>query len=225
MTKEQIIEQIQYNTNLKGDNSLVVAQNGFYAAISSLGKIDYVPWNKFYTTDSLTSGTSLYVLGEDLFSDYSNIKGIVSLWRTDEDNRPIRIINPDLFNPIRRGNTDSGEPGLGTIFRNADNQLVLELYYTPDDSYPIWAYLRKPLEFENIDEDFHDLVLYEGVLHVSKVGDGYYEKAIERVMSIKNDLKSVGDLKFSGSLIQPGYRFGEDGQRRDADSKNLFGFR
>lgn len=224
LTKEQMLDLIETNLGVKGDDAREKAERGYNAALTSLGKIDVIPWNKISDTFSLTSGTDEYVLGSDILTDHNNIKGVTQLWRTDEKNWPIHIYHLDRFNSYKRGNTDTGKPYCATVHNNSDGEKTLEFFYTPDDSYPLWIQVRLPLTLDMIDDDYLDIVVWKAVMAVSDPKNGYYQKAKEEYVDIINALRKVSYIKWEGTQIQPGYTFGHGQGQLGIDSGRFWDF-
>jgi len=224
MTKEQMIEQIEINSDVKGDNATKLAEVGYESALASLGKIDCVPWNKVSDTITLQSGKDTYILGSDILTSHEDIRGVTQLWRTDEKNWPVHIYHIDRFNSYKRGNTETGKPYCATVHNNADGEKILEIFYIPDDAYSLWIQIRKSLTLDMIDDDFLDIVIWKGVLAVADPKSGYYQKAKAEYLEIMQALQRESYIKWDGTQIQPGYRFGHSGGSLGIDSGNFWEF-
>ena len=224
MTKEQIIQMIQYNLRGGGDPGADIAEAGFIAALESIGKIDYVPWNKIATIANLTSGTASYSF-DDLVSDVEDMTGIAQIWRTDTENWPIPIYGVDRFNAYKRGVSTSGKPYCATIYKDTNGDNKIEFYETPDDNYPIWLLVVKPLRLEDMEEAYHDMLIWKAVMMVADPGQNYYEKAEREYAKAEAKLMSVGFNKWHGSQIQSGYQLGQQSKGIGVDSGNYWGLR
>ena len=143
MTTQEIIDLIEINSGEKGDDATELATKAYNSALTSLGKIDIVPWNKFQDTFTLTAGTDIYVLGSDILSDHDEIKGITQLWRTDQQNWEIDIFDTKRFNTYKRGNSEPGQPYCATIYKNTDGDKVIEFFFNPDDAYVIYSHIAR----------------------------------------------------------------------------------
>jgi len=224
MTKEEIIALIEINSGEKGDNATELANRGYNSALTSLGKIDIVPWNKFQDTFTLTAGTDIYLLGSDILSDHDEIKGLTQLWRTDQEDSEIQILNTKRFNAYKRGNNEAGQPYCVTIYKNADGDKVLEFFHNPDDAYVLWAEIRKSLTPDMIDDDFMDMIVWKAVIDISDPASGYYRKARTQLNRLFGNLRKESFVKWTGGQIQPGYRFGTQDGGLTVDSGRLFNF-
>jgi len=225
MTKENIVQMVMLNLEKKGDDARAVAEQAVELAIASIGKIDYVPWNKIQKNITLTSGQSIYVIGTDILDDVNEFRGILELWRTDEQGLAVSIYSTDKFNGYKRGSTDTGAPYMATIYIGDDNEKRLEIYYTPDDAYVLWGKISVSLEFDMIDDDYKDLVAYEAMKIANPAGSGFYEKGVMESDKIKDAIKSVSFIKWQGSNFIPTYLFGEDSVSGIPDRKNYWGLR
>jgi hypothetical protein len=224
MTEEKIKQLIQYNSRISGDPGLDAAEVGFSAALEAIGKIDYVPWNKIATTTTLTSGTGIYAL-EDLIADVQDITGVLQIWRTDTEGWNIPIYTIDRFNSYKRGVTTSGKPYCAMVYRDTDGDNKVEFYETPDDNYPLWVLVSKPLKLEDMDAAYHEMLVWKGVMMIGDPKDGYYEKAEREFAKAEYQLKSVGFNKWNGTQIQPGYLLGQRSSGTSYDSGNYWGLR
>lgn len=225
MTEQEIIDMIQLNIDPVTPQRLTLARTAYHSAVESLGKEDMTPWNKRTTTFDLKASKGTYTIGsgEDILDDYDDVKGISELWLTSEKNWPIKIYAPDLFNHYRRGNTDEGKPYLATIVNDKEGRPTLELFYTPNSAYELWALFRVALTLQMIPEDFHDLVWSKGALFASSINSPFYYKAKEIYNESYKKLSNVSYRKWDGTFIKPDLMFGGDGGRLGADSGNYWG--
>lgn len=225
MTKKEILGMIEINSGVKGVQAQKKAKLGYKSALSSLGKIDIVPWNKLNTTVTLTAGTDKYVLGSDILSDFDDIKGLTQIWRTDVKDWRVDLLKSDQFNAYKRGDNTPGKPRFATISKNANDEKELEFFYNPDDAYVLWVEVRTSLSIDKIDDDYLDMVIWKAVLDIAENGSGFYRKAKEEYSQIMADLRKESYQKWDGTYISPAYRFGSQGGARGTDSGRLFNFR
>lgn len=225
MTNQDMIDMVQVNIPPETPQRLTLAKMSLEAAIESLGKEDITPWNKRSTTFNLTADKGTYVLGDDILTDYDNIKGISQLWLTSEEDWPVKIYSPDLFNHYRRGNTNTGKPYLATIVNNDTGKLTLEIFYTPDSAYELWTLLRVSLTLDMIPDDFHDLVWSKAIIFSNKVNSPFYNKGIEIYNESYEKLKKVSYRKWDGTFIKPDIIIGGGIKSSLSDSSNLWGLR
>lgn len=223
MNENQIIEAIQVNLGIPGLPGQDLAKIGYSMALNRVGRVDVVPWNKEATTFDTISGTSSYLLETDIFTSYSKIRGLVSLFRTDVRGQEIPIYHYSLFNRIARGSTTTGQPEIATL-NGRDKKL--ELYYVPDGIYTIWAYLRFALYPADIPDEYIDMIVWDAVLCVINAQEKplLYQKAKEEYAELYRRLESETLTKVEVTQIRPAYVLGNvPNRRRKVDSGNKFG--
>lgn len=223
MTPAEIKELIQINLGVPGPQGQALARIAYNAAKNRIGRLDIVPWNKEATTFATVSGTSSYLVGEDILTDYSNIMGIISLFRTDTEGQEIPIYHHSVYNRYARGSTTSGAPMIATL-NGRDKKL--ELYYVPDGVYTIWAYLRFALDPANIPEEYIDILVWDGIMAVTNAdkSPGAFAKASQMYDRIYAQLENETLTKVEVSQIRPRFILGNVTQSgRAADSGNKFG--
>lgn len=224
MTEADILALIEINSGEKGDAATELATRGYNSALTSLGKIDIVPWNKFQDTFTLTAGTDIYPLSE-LLPDHDEIKGLTQLWRTDEQNWEIQIYDTKRFNAYKRGNDEAGQPYCATIYKNTDGDKVIEFFFNPDDAYVLWTEIRKSLTLNMIDDDYTNLVVWQAIVDITDPKSQFYRKAVAELNKLFAGLRKVSFVKWTGGQIQPGYRFGTQDRLPGVDSGRFFDFR
>ena len=228
MAKNNIIELVRNNLTLgetSGINALDMATQAVNAAEVSLGKEDMVPWNKRTKTESLISGTSEYTLGDDILTDYVNIRDVMEIWRTDQKSWRVEKLPDDKFNPYRRGDTNTGYPYYFCQRNNSEGRLAIEIYKVTDSNYPIWMKFRLPLAFEDIPEEYNDLVYWRAMIFsAGKIYPSVIQTAMAEHARLMDRLSKESDTKWTGTFIVPDIIFGDaDKGRLSADSSNLWG--
>ena len=126
-------------------------------AVLKLGRTKGVHWNRKAVPFTLTSGTSSYVIGADILTDFANLKNVQFLWRTDTQKEGIPVLPVQEFNKYARGSTTTGQPQIATV--HSDN-LTFEVWPSPDSDYSMWVYIRKNIQnFADIPAEYHDVLI------------------------------------------------------------------
>lgn len=176
-----------------------IADAALNTAVTSIGKLDSVDFNTEFVSDTLTSGTYQYVLGVDLFPDFTSVWNIREMGRTDTPGWPINIVRLDDFKAYWRGNTVSGPPAEGTIYKR-DDAYILELAPRPDSDYPIEAKVKHSVtQFEEIPATHHDVVVSVAINIVNATRDPNLALTLAR-MGIR-DIQNDSPVAWDGSVI------------------------
>ena len=226
MTRQKIVDEIALNIDgLVGVQAQNRADRVYEMALYKLGRLPLIPWNKAEETITLSSGTAVYSIPDDILTDYSTnqVCGIMELWRTDSQGREVNIVDRNYFNSYKRGSTATGAPLLAMQYWD-DDMLKLGFYYTPDDDYSLWAYIRKNLVLGDIPDEYHDTVVYRGIMLANKGDSPAYEKAKDLYLESIQDIKGADLTVWGGGLIKPSVVYGHHGQgRMNVDSQNYYG--
>lgn len=224
MNKDIIIQNIQRNMSLKGVPARDKAKMAYSLAKDAIGRLNTVPWNKITDTFDLTSSKGEYVVGSDILSNHTDIKGIIELWRTDQQSSQVKILSVQEFNAYRRGYTTPGAPTFATLRDNKDRELELEIYPIPNDNYTLWAYLRTPLEVGDIPDDYQDIILWKAIMIANLDNSSYYLKAKEMYLEIIDSLRRESYTRWEGTRINPDFPIGGSySSSGRPDSGNIWG--
>ena len=190
------------------------------AALEEVGRYDFVHWNKVQANFSLTAGMSVYTIGDDILSDYGDVRGVVTLHHTDQQHAPIRYKSVIEFNNYARGSDSTGRPFIYTLY-DRDNKI--EFYYTPDANYTIWSYITVPLDFTMIPDDYRGLIIWRAVMFGTKKGSFNYSKARELYNELYDGALNANLDVWRGTRMVPEYQVGGVRKRTRVDSGNYYG--
>ena len=201
-------------------NAEEIASLALSAAISKLGRMPNVDWNRDEVSIQLESGNDEYELNVDILESYPNIWNIEELWHTDSSQKPVKVVGLSEFNAYKRGSSTSGRPILATIHSSNPK---LEFYPTPDSNYVLWSYVQKQVDnFNDIPDGYHDVLI--------SVGQEYIRSITDPNMSAKlaeqgiNEIEDQSKTKWTGNVIDTSGNIGRKSKGKSGyDSYNLTG--
>lgn len=210
--------------NVSGIARRQLAESSYETALKAIGRTSGTPWNKATTTFDLTSGTSEYIIGEDILTDHDNTRGIISLWHTDTREYRIWLYGVEEFNSYARGSDSTGRPYAVCIRNNANRQMLLEFYPEPDSDYTIWAHLRMPLALSDIPDEYSDMVAWVGIMHANSANSPYFAKAAREIDRIMDNLIPTDYKSIEATRIIPELQIGGPNiKHKKNDSGNIWG--
>ena len=117
---------------LQDPNAAIIAKGLMEKAITKMGRMPGVDWNREGVTFTFKSGTSVYQCGVDLFTAFNRIKNLQFIWLTGSQDSPVNVVTLQEFNAYRRGSTTTGKPQIATM--HSYNE-TLEVWPIPDAAY------------------------------------------------------------------------------------------
>jgi len=207
-----MISLIAANVDAEGAEADSIAESAFHQAVDSIGKEDGVPWNKIAKTATLTASTGAYEV--DSLLNVDDVRGVLRIYMTDEENWEVERRELADFNLIRRGNTTEGKVYIFSQYTNSDGKLTVEFFYTPDAAYNLWVLYRVPLTFNMIPDEWKDIVLWKAIMIANGAGNRYYDKGLMLYTEAMNKLKGESYQKWHGTHLRPDFVFGRSGIRR-----------
>jgi len=201
----------------QGAEAETLAKDAYMQAVDSIAKQDCVPWNKLTKTATLTASTGSYTVATLL--DRDDVRGILSIYITDEKNWEVQRKEVYDFNRVKRGDTTEGKVYWFTQYNDENNGYTVEFFYTPDSAYNIWVLFRVPLTYDLIPDEYKDVVLWKAMMIANKAGSSYYNKGESLYMEAMNRLREETYERWEGTHIKPDYIFGNQHvSRMRADS-------
>lgn len=183
-------------------------------AVSKVGRMRNVDWNREQVDIVLTSGKAKYIIGVDILSKFAEIYSMKKMWHTDSDLPGIPVQDVDKFNVFARGNDRSGRPLIATIHSKSS---TLEFWPNPDSDYTIWCYVRKSINsWDDIPAVYRDVVTDEALRNIRALGSAVLmnELAKENLREMQLD----SDTEWDGSQVNV-YRPLSSGQSRTTADK------
>ncbi len=198
-------------------NAVEIAGMALSKAISKVGRMIDVDFNRVSTTVTLTAGKSSYAVGKDILTDYGEIHHIEELWRNDQRDLEIKIKPMDVFNSYARGSTITGFPEIASY--HSDNR-ILELFPIPNSAYEIWCYFRKAVsKYSDIPIAYQDVVCDEAIVNAKALTD------VNVLLRLRNEgLKNIRDdsmTTWRGTVARTDRHLGQQNNVKTTDSHNL----
>jgi hypothetical protein len=202
-------------------NAEQIATAMYTLALSKLGRMDGVDFNRDWVTFTLTSGTSTYELGVDFLSKYPRIQNVRSLWRTDVVNWPVPVKDIDDFNYLSI-NTGTGAPRMAALYF-ADGLATIKVWPTPDSNYTIGCYIKRPIRNLEDMPGYDDVVYATAINLINAARDPNVAMELAR-MGLR-DIKADGIAGWDGSVIPMERGLGHKGNKQRVDSGDILGER
>ena len=220
MTTEQAIDIIKLS--LTGADS--ASANTVAASLLSYGLVKVarkrgVDFNREYTSFTLSSGKSSYVLGQELFSANPNVWNLQEMYHTDVAGRPIIILGLVDFNDRARGSSTTGRPTIATVH---SNPRTLEVFPEPDKDYTVKGYVSKTINsLSDIPNIYHDVPIDFASLAIKAATDA--SVAATLLKEGLADLMADAGAHWSGGKILIDRPLGTEDGGKFADSANITG--
>jgi len=216
LKEAEVIKYIKASVSAEAQvNADDIAKAAFGKAVTFVGRLPNVDYNRDWVTFNFTASKGSYKLGVDIMAQESDIMNAQELHSTDNI-QPIILMSLPEYRNTTGGFTGSGRPTHATIHSASK---TLEVYPTPDSSYEYGLYVQKSVtSFKDIPVAYHDVVCDIGVLNVRALRDP--QVAMQLAQQGLEAIKYDAILGWSGDTIRAD-RALDRGGRSKADSQNL----
>lgn len=178
MLERQVISMVAAKIGSATADAEEIAEAYVKMAVLKVGRTRGVNWNREAVTFNLVAGQSSYKVGQDILSDYADLRNLQTMYFTDAPDNPIALVDVNDFSIYARGSTSSGRPTMATLH---SGETTLEFWPSPSSAYATWAYLRKKIEnFADIPDDYHDVIFAVAMAMLSSPS-GFAAKGIKEV--------------------------------------------
>ena len=198
MTESELTTAIALAVPKDRANADVIAKSMLALAISKVGRMSGVSFNRDLLTFNFVVGDNSYKLGIDILQKYPLIWNMQELWFTDQQGYKVRLVGLDEYNNSARGGTSTGRPTIGTLHSST---ATLEVYPIPDSAYTMCAYVRRQVnQLSDIPAAYHDLLYAKAVelITVTTNPEMAIKMAAESTLEIKQDALTEWD----GTLVE-----------------------
>ncbi len=217
MRSDDVIKYIRLaipDTNVNADDT---ARAIFNKAVTFVGRMPNVDFNRDWVTFNFVSGTKTYEIGKDILAELSDVMRATVLTATDNV-QPVEMISIESFRTVTSGLTASGRPTHATVHSSSKK---LEVYPTPDSSYEYGLYAQHAItKFEDIPSAYHDVVGDVGIAMVAALKDPSIALSIAKAGLDAMKFDSI--IGWSGTNVSVG-RGLSGGSKNRATSYNLMG--
>ena len=219
MTENDVKRFLEASVPSDRTNKVEIAKIALATAISKLGRMPDVDWNRDQVNITLTAGDGDYILNVEMLGDYPSIWNIEELWHTDSQGKPVKVVGLSEFNTYKRGSTTTGRPTIATIH---SSEPKIEFYPTPDSAYELWGYVQKSIvNFSEVPDIYHDVLISVGQEFIRSITDtNMASKLAEQGM---NEIEEQSKTKWTGNTIDIARHLGRSGTGSGRDSYNLSG--
>lgn len=218
MTKNDVIKAISVAVpDSQKDDRLDIAETYLYKAISRLGRMRDVSFNRDIVTFNTVANQRDYNIGVDILTDFDGVWNLYELQRTNKDFE-IDLVGLDMFNDYATSTTDTGEPVIATIH---SSNSILRFFPIPDAAYEIEVNVRKQItNFEDIPDAYHDVLIDLGIESLKAISDPNMAAKIAR--EGMEDVRADSQTTWDGSHIPLARHLAENTSSvKRVDSMNL----
>ena len=221
MTESEIRQLITLAVPKERQDGDVIAGLALKKALTKIGKMDGVNFNRQQVTFTLTAAQDEYVLGSDILAGLRGVWGFANLYRTDTPGWDIEFVGNEDFDRYDKGSTLTGPPVIATLYFKK-NIKTLQFWPKPDAAYPIEGKAKiEVTNLEDIPDIYHDAVVDEAVDTIVALVNA--TRAAQKAQESAKELRRGSLTKWNGNTIPLERNLGENGNGARTDSKNLRG--